>query len=293
MCPLPVEQREKILKEEGIVRLEKDVRLMSRDELAVHFASQSGRIVLTRVLKSVIWQAYEKIQAGEEDLGGGNIRTFWYRWVQPTLAHMHDDDGHKTDPYRIMTEMFSELILEHKLFRYKDFDFADDNWSDRLVGEQRPAFLVFSEKRGWTRFLKRLHRDLGVSVLALGGFPSALTSEYTTHALKEVLGPDASVKLIGIVDYDFSGALIAESFREQLEAAGLVVESMETMIHPKHYKAEEIEMFKVPLPRTQKTKLRKWLEKIGGVGGEAYGLEAESMDLGRLREMLETLVLRG
>ena len=162
---------EEKLKSQRIVRLPKDVRLMDREELAGYFASaNSGRIVLTRLLKSIIWQAYEKIKAGEEDLGGGNIRSFWYRWVQPTLAHIHDDDSHKARPYQVMTEMFRSLVLEHKLFHYRDFDFTDENWNHRLVGSERAHILIFAEKRGYVRFLGKLHRDLGVSVLALGGF---------------------------------------------------------------------------------------------------------------------------
>ena len=285
------EELEKRLKAQGIARLQKDIRLMNREELAQHFASKnSGRIILTRLIKSIIWQAYEKIQAGEEDLGGGNIRTFWYRWVQPTLAHMHDDDSHKTSPYQVMTEMFSDLVMNEKLLRYRDFDFTDENWNNRFIGSERGDILIFSEKRGWMRFLTRLHKDLGVSVLALGSFPSALTSEYTSHALQDALGSGKSVRLIGIVDYDFSGALIAKSFRTQLEATGLKIHSMQTMIHPKHYESQEIQMFKVPLPKRQKTKLAAWLKKTGGIDGQPFGLESESMPIGKLRKMIEELV---
>ncbi len=67
---------------------------------------------------------------------------------------------------------------------------------------------------------------------------------------------------------------------------------MQTMIHPRHYDAEELRMFKVPLPRRQKTKLRTWMEKTGGIDGEAFGLESESMQIGRLRELLEEEVNR-
>lgn len=57
----------RILKEEGVVEFDEDPRRLNREQLAVHFASaRSDRIILTRLLKSVIWCAYRRIQPGLE-----------------------------------------------------------------------------------------------------------------------------------------------------------------------------------------------------------------------------------
>lgn len=54
------------LKAAGIIPLEKDMRLMTRAELVLHFASKrSGRVVLAKLFKSLVWQVYENIQAGK------------------------------------------------------------------------------------------------------------------------------------------------------------------------------------------------------------------------------------
>ncbi len=55
--------------------------------------------MLRRLLRNIIWQAYERITTGDEPGVGGNLRTFWYRFVKPTLAHIDDDDALKSDPY--------------------------------------------------------------------------------------------------------------------------------------------------------------------------------------------------
>lgn len=276
---------------DGLFHFDKDLRLWSRQELAPYFAAESsGRILLTPLIKNIIWQAHERIQAGLEPPVLGNLRTFWYRFVKPVLAHVGADAARaQTDPYDVMLNAFVELTLERRLFRYADFDLTDENWENRRIGTTKPEVLVFAEKTGWIRFLREMHDTLGVSVLALGGAPSALTSEYTAKFIKATT--PALVRLVGVVDYDPSSDIIAEAFRSQLEAVGLEVSSLTTIIHPQYYSPDELRMFRFPLPKGEKTKLAKWLTKTGGIGGEAFGLEAESMPLEKARNLIRELVL--
>ena len=66
------------LKKEKIQHFDQDLRSMSHAQLSKHFgATHSGRIMLTGLIKNIIWQAYERIQAGTEPPIEGNIRTFW------------------------------------------------------------------------------------------------------------------------------------------------------------------------------------------------------------------------
>ncbi len=226
-------------------------------------------------MRNIIWQAYERITTGDEPGVGGNLRTFWYRFVKPTLAHIDDDDALKSDPYDRMLWVFGQMVMDWKLFKYADFDLADENWQNRHIGTKHPHIFVFAEKTGWSRWLRSVHKSLGVSVLALGGAPSALTSEFTVSQLEEALGGlEREVHLIGVVDFDPAGDMIASSFREQLGAAGLKKTSLRTLLHPRDYTARELAMFKVPLPRRQATKNKRWVEMTGGVGG-AFGLEAK------------------
>jgi hypothetical protein len=279
------------LASEDIRHFDKEIRRMSRAELIENFrAVSSGRVLQAQLIKNIIWQAYERICDGKEPKIKGNIRTFWYLWIKPALARLPDDEEMKTDPYVIMTKLFAELVLDRKLFKYSDFDFTDENWENRRIGTSKPEILIFAEKRGWIRFLKELHEEFGVSILALGGFPSALTSEYTARDVKAVLNGKQSPHLIGIVDYDPSGDLIAHAFQNQLEATGFPKSSLTTVIHPKHYTKDELEIFKYRLPKTEKTKLDKWLELTKGIDGKPYGLESESMPIDRLKLLIRNLI---
>ncbi len=278
------------LKALKIVELEADMRRLHRDELARHFASKaSGRIVLTRLMRSIIWQAHQRITRGLEAPIRGNLRTFWYRFIKPVLAHIDDDDAAKKDPYDVMLRVFAELVMEHHLLSYGDFDFTDENWENRRIGERRPEVVVFAEKTGWVRWLREVHETFSTTTLALGGAPSALTSEYTLAALRAAkLTPDEHpLRLIGLVDFDPSGDIIARSFQDQLARLGWPNTTLETLIEPSHYSALQLEMFAFELPKRQKTKTEKWLGKTGGIGGRALGLEAESMPYERVLELLK------
>jgi hypothetical protein len=174
----------------GIVRFTRDMRTLRRDVLAEAFASQrSGRIILTRLMRSIIWQVLEQIRSEELKPISGNLRTFWYRHVKPVLAHIPDDDTAKTDPYETMLAAFTQLIMDEKLCHYAEFDFNDENWEHRRIGPRKPHIILFAEKRGWMRFLKQAHERWGITVLSLGGAPSALTTEYTATHLKPLLDP--------------------------------------------------------------------------------------------------------
>ena len=266
----------------------KDLRLMSSKELLEQFAStRSGRLVLTRLMRALVVQAWRQIQRGEEEPVQGNLRTFWYRFVKPVLSTLGPRHLGKSDPYDAMLSAFGWVISKQGWALYRDFDFTDENWAHRFLGSTRPEQLVFSEKRGWIRFLRRCHEDLGTSALALGGAPSALTSEYTAHALLERLAPGVAVSLLGIVDWDPSGALIASSFRRQLETSGLPVKSLELLVRPEYLTPRQLELAPVTLPRGQPTKTARWLESSGGLHGQPLGFESEAMPWHTLFELLE------
>jgi hypothetical protein len=280
------------LRAAGIVLVEKDMRRMSRAELYQHFASErSSRIVLAKLFKSLIWQAHQQIQAGREPKIIGNIRTFWYRFAKVVLSRLSEEEHGKTNPYDVMLKAFTELVMVRRLLRYSDFDFTDENWENRRIGQKHPEIRVFTEKRGWIRFLREVHQTFSVSVLALGGAPSALTSEYTARDILAAMGEDLPVLLVGIVDFDPSGDLIANAFQRQLLACGLQSSEPELLIKPEHYTEAELRLFRFPLPKKQPTKTRNWMRKTGGVLGGAFGLESESMPhekvMGLLAEWLD------
>lgn len=282
----------------GIKHFEADPRSLSRADLVGLFgAASSGRIILRKLVRSVIWHVHQGIEAGQIEKLESNIRGFWYLWLKPVISHVKAGDlPKKADPYKAMTEEFTRLVFQEKLMSYRDFDFTDENFEERRIGLERPHVVVFAEKRGWVRLLRRVHKRLSCTTLALGGSPSSLTSEYTARdiskQIEKVVEQSSPVKLhlIGVVDFDPSGQIIAKAFRGHLEAAGLQVQEMVTLIKPVLYSAEQLEMFKFGLSQKQKSRNERWVEATGGIGGLPFGLEAESLGSRRAQGLVEELV---
>ncbi len=277
----------------GIHRFKEDIRTLSRDELAEHFSTQkSGRIKLAPLVRSILYNAYEHIQAERAQPIFGNVRSLYYEWVKPTFSHIHDDDNAKTHPYDVMVHEMRDMALDHHLFRYQDFDLTDENFEVRRVGTTHPPILVFSEKTGWIRSLRRFHEAHGCSTLALGGAPSALTSEYTARDIFKATDGPVPLRLIGIVDFDPSGDVIARSFADQLRAVGVPRTSLEMVVHPRHYTQADLDLFRFPLStNTRMTKKNeKWMDATGGVDGLQFGLESESMNRVKVDQVVSDLV---
>ena len=244
------------------------------------------------LIRSVIIQAHDRITSDLEAPVHGNLQTFYYRHPKPVLSHITDDDDLLTDPHDTMIHKFRDLVLEHRLFQHRDFDFTDENWENRRIGDIRPSILVFAEKTGWVRFLRELHTKWGISTLALSGVPSALTSKYTATAILDQNNENVHVHPIGIVDFDPDGHIIAEAFARQLRAAGLIKNSLQIAINHRFYSEEEKRVFRSPFSRApnQQTKIKRWLNKTDGLGGEAYGLEAESVPIERVSAQVNRLI---
>jgi hypothetical protein len=280
-----------LLASEDIRHFDQDIRKMSRKQLLKHFgADSSGRLLVFKLVRNLIWQAYERIQSGDEPPIKSNIRTFWYLWIKPALAHFPEVYKQKTHPFDIMIKAFVEMTLEQKLVQYSDFDLADDNWENRRIGSSRPEVMLFSDKAGWMRMLRELHQELGVSVLTIRGMPSAITSHYTANHIRAALKSERPLRLIGIINYDPAGYKMAQALQEQLKASGFTKSKLSLIIHPKHYTKDEIKLFRIPIPKSPKT--NQWLKETGGIDGKAYGLESESMPVERLQSLLRKLILK-
>jgi Cft2 family RNA processing exonuclease len=282
---------QQLLKDEGILRPRKDIRKMEREELVKHFGSKrSGRIVFARLFRSLVWQAYQWIQKGKEEPVRGGMQTFWYRWCLPALKQAPEYRKMKFEPYDLMCRTFTQMVFELGLFSYADFGFTDLNQRNRLIGKKRPQVLIFAEKALWYPLLEELSLKHGVSCIAFYGTPSSLTTEYTARELMAACGTDATLHLVGIVSFSPAGDIAARSFQQQLSRVGFPNTTIRTVIHPKHYSEEELELYRVPVPTRQQTKVIHWMEKTGGIDGEVFGLESESMPRERLLSLIEQYI---
>jgi hypothetical protein len=295
----PYNRQEKILKKERIKNYDKDLRFMSKKELLKEFgAYSSGRIIKPVYIKNVIWQLYTWIKQGKAYPVEGNIRTLWYSHIKPVFSRLgilnSGDDS-------IINTVLVELTYKYDLFDYADLGLADENRHNWKIGNENPHVIIFAEKEGFLNTLEKINNQTGVSIIALGGQPSHLTTEYfATELLKKIdsssfiipekeidFYDDPTFYIFSVVDWDPSGYHIKQSFIEQLQAQGLEKIKTFDLIHPKHFKSKQIKFIKYKLKSTlrEKTKNQNWIRETGGVNGESYGIEADAMPRVKTRKL--------
>lgn len=279
-----------------------DLRKWPRERFAREFSSATGELVIARLLYNLIWQVYTRMvnkELHEDEMLMGNIRSFWYTYFKPILAVLGLVDERRYDD---MIEAFTRFTADWKLFRYKDWDFLDTKRQNKNIGEGNRLGVVFVvEKEGQLKILDFLHKKHKVTTIALGGEASVLSVEYFVDDLEErEIDKAAPLYVFFATDYDPAGFNIQKTFIQKLKrhyfrkvvARNLVVKSIFT--------PEEIETNKFPLLAEEgqggnwSTRVRKWVEKTGGVGPasgnwkkRAFGLEADAIAPGRMIRLFE------
>lgn len=150
--------------------------------------------------------------------------------------------------------------------------------------------LISDRKRrdGLYALVDKAAEQWGVTALAFGGSPNAITSDFLYLDLAERLDLEAQpLRLYGHVDYDPAGIIrVAFPFKAHLEALGATVESLYLINQPSNYPPDEPRLMRVPIePDTQYFK--DWIEKGYGIrdGRTYYGLIADGMLPGQASEI--------
>ena len=279
---LPLDQRLQRLK---IIELDEQIFSMSKERLLDVFKRPNAGLNDTRLLKSLIWQDYTKITSGALAPIHGNIRSYWYDRAKPVFSRVGATKINRL--YNVMIREFAVMVLSYRLFNYRDWGFSAQRASSRQLGttDLRHIFLV-AEKFGQFQFLQDMAWAYGVTIIALGGQPSALNTEYFLRDLSQA-GLDLSrdTPLLTVVDFDPSGSFIAESFIYQLKRMGYTGQlNRVDLVHPSRMTTKQIRenRFKLPTSKGQRKKLVRWLAWTNGglqpYGfGRSFGIEADSM----------------
>ena len=263
---------------------------MSKAQIRELFAFKNGELHASRLIKNLIWDDHRRIARGELAPFIGNIRSYWYARVKPVLdrAGVRRFDR----KYPTVINQFVALVVEERLFDYGDFGFNDDGARHRLMGRYNPHIVLAAEKIGMWPLLERVHRDMSITTIALGGHPSAMATERFVHLLLEQ--QLERLHLVTLVDYDPAGASIARTFAWQLQRLGFTGEiDRLDLMHPRHLTREQIKLNRYRLPQNKQTRKKNvaWAHKTGGLtdfGGERFeGLEVDALPWPRLLALIE------
>lgn len=262
----------------------KELRLMTPEELHRCFDHpRTGRFQIQEFVANFIWEYYQLMRRGLRPPVQGNIRTFWYV-LKPTLSKAIELQSEKH--YAIMLNIFQRMVTRYGLFKFKDFDFNDEGEQFYEIGFRHPRIILVAEKTGHYKRLQALQNEFGVSIIALGGMPSILTTEYFAAALAETRSFKPDTHVISITDYDPSGAIILKSFIAQLAFEGVKRPTVQPLLVPGHFTPDEIPNITEPIPlktKADQTKAERWIAAGGGVDGKPLGIESEALILDAAR----------
>ena len=261
---------------------------------------------VARLMRNIVWQARERITAGEKPPLKELLRTFWYMYIKPTLSRA-DALTHETDQYDQMIDNIVYMVKDIQVMKYEDIGFRDEGQAHRKVGANA-NIILFSEKLGHQDFLSDIANKYNISILALGGQPSVLTSEYFVDTVRNRgVNLQRSFYLFSIVDYDTSGWIIRDAFINNLKFYGITHTRVIDLITPDMLTPEEIKLarYRIPESEAMRVKNKDWLKEVhkrdyknqkyleDTKQGKSilYGLEAESISAKRLEAKLNDVMV--
>jgi len=166
-----------------------------------------------------------------------------------------------------------------KICSYREFGLIEPgDWS---IGLYNPNVVIMAEKRAhYDMILRELQDATGASIVATGGQPSTISSEYFVEDLRkklDTLQPETPVVILGIVDYDPFGSALLNTFAGDLKTFGIPDVKLIPLTVPANFAPEEVEMLHYDIAEDGKTPpsmLRKWMKLTNGIDGKSWGMEA-------------------
>lgn len=268
----------------GIREISEDIIYMTRDELVKCFGDSNGRVVVSDLLVNYLWQLVCRIRAGEPSpVEGGNVRSLWYM-VKPTLNRVGALEG--TNHYKTLSEKLGEMV-SRKILSYSEFQLYEfQRWT---LGLYNPHVILMAEKEAHYRFLQQMQDLAGVSIIATGGQPSTMTSEYFTTALRQAVTDShkpESLVVIALVDYDPHGWLLLDTFMDDLRTFGLRRPALINLSVPASFDPRELEFQHYDLLQEDQVPgkiLRSWMKRTNGIDGKPWGMEVDVLMMNRPR----------
>ena len=248
-----------------------------------------------RLLRTMIWQSWIKIQASLMLPIEGNLRSYWYQVVKP-FYRRHNLLEHGRSPRStgdaigaIMNEAFADYV-SRRVFEYTgafQFYSADLFWQR---GKDQPRILLFFEKRGMYKWAEWAYKNIArISYMASRGQPSFLELEKFSKDFAD--GKVGTFVIGGFPDWDPYGWKIMEELDAKLRFLGQRVARDKKTGEWIEFKVKTYMLTAAKLfteediasgddlslwPAKYQPMVQDWLTKGGGVHGKPIAVGANS-----------------
>lgn len=278
-----------------------------------------GNLNHTALFKTLVWQTLGLVLCGAEDPIRGNIRSFWYNYVDPLysrhklyadirsdepfylefLRELEEDDKILREPEYQMkkrsTVKLNETTLQEfvvaGIFKYSGpFQFKDSKTGQSLVGRGTASIILVCEKEGFLSFVKQAYEQHGISVICSNGNPSTLSLETFADQLKAKkivnISPGA------IVDYDPPGFGIANDYEAKFQLFGFKIRRFTMLtsldLFTEKALAESYNDLNIEkLAKNKKALAKAWFKKTGGIHGLSRTIHINKASKPRIRKAWE------
>lgn len=260
---------------------------LSKDDLYALFPPIKYK---TRIIRTFIWQSWLRIQMGELNPIGGNIRSFWYQHLEGFAyrygllgGETRRGDGPADRIIETMGEQVGEFI-SHRIFRYtEEMNFVSPLGALWKVGRKRRGWLFFTEKEGLWKLCEALwkSKERSMSVMASNGEPSGLILEKLAMDLWRL-----GVRKLTIgtfCDWDPWGWCIDATMDAILRRFGFEVSTWR-LVTPDLFTAENLKnardyselVAKPPVnPSSKETLILNWCKMCGGINGKPLAVHSD------------------
>jgi len=284
-------------------------------ETLIALFRQNGRLVHTALLRTLVWQTLGLVLAEVEDPVCGNIRSFWYQFVDPlysrhklykevrsndpsyqrfleqadeALLRGPEDQVKKEYTAKLNEQTLQEFVLEG-IFKYSGpFQFKDSKADQGLVGRGTASIVLVCEKEGLFGFIRQAYDEQGISVMCSNGNPSTLSLEHFIDQLKAK--KIANISLGCLVDYDPKGYEIGEDFRAKFQMFGLKLRSFNILTSLELFTDNSLIENSYALPKPEGKAAKAWFEKTGGINGQKRGIHLNKASKRRIKKAWESWI---
>jgi len=256
----------------------------------------------SKIMRTIVMNEYQFMAATENR----TLRAFWYATVKPVLTKLGRLDAVTEEETLTRWDVeLSRYVAE--LVRAGEFTYADlrivdtsrardtprdqysvpsvESYGYQVSTGAHPEIILCTEKDTIYPILRRVSTLVGCSCISSGGQNALSATEDLLRQIPE--DKRRHLLFLSVTDYDPSGHVIAETFRNQaMDCAGTLgiqtVHADRLGINPSQLTRAEItaNMYK-PKPKG----LKRWLLETGGIDGQPYGLELDAFTPQRLREV--------
>ena|GEM_PF-3836605 len=288
-----------------------DLKTATTEQVVAEYPSTAKDQLLNdaRLLRTMIWQSWIKIQAALMLPIDGNLRSFWYQIVKTFyIRHNLLQHGRYTKSTgdaisSAMNEALGEFVFR-RVFEYGgafQFHSADVFWQR---GKDQPRILLFFEKRGMYELCKWAYKSIAkISYMASRGQPSYLELEKFSKEFAD--GRVATLVIGGFPDWDPYGWNILEELDAKLRFLGeRVARDKKTgkwiqfkvktymLTSAKIFTEEDIasgDDLSLWPPGYQKM-IKAWVDKGGGVNGKPIAMSINAVPVPKMKVLMERFI---